>query len=516
MNRLQALVLAALCLPAPVVLAQTSIVHQIQGGLGFGWAVSALSDIDGDGIKELLIASAPGNGYGLYSGRTGQVIHQQSATGYGFSIAEVGDLNGDARSDFAIGNPTLNGNAGTVRVLSGVDGSTLLELHGRTNERFGHALAGVGDLNADGKPEILIGANGGSGRAFIHSGANGAVLHELSAPAAGNIRFGAGVTGMKDLTGDGINDLAVAAPKEGAGAVYLYSGLNVSQIRRIAATSGAFSFGGFFTGDAGDVDADGKHDLYVGDADASNSDGRAQVFSGADGRELFRIDGANGEGVGPGRGAGDVDGDGHADLIVGSYLAAGGGRVRVFSGKSGAVLETFNSPAAGMTFGFDAVGVGDLNNDGKLDFLVGANNGARAYAIAGNTARPFAIQAATTGAWHDAARPGHGFFIQILPGQRMLAIWFAFDNAGQREWFGGVGTYQGNQALIDATIYRGGRFPPRHDPATVQGEPWGTLRFTFTDCHKGMVAFETTRPGFATGSMSLDRITLPEGLSCAP
>src|SRR5689334_5614289 len=52
------------------------------------------------------------------------------------------------------------------------------------------------------------------------------------------------------------------------------------------------------------------------------------------------------------------------------------------------------------------------------------------------------IGPAFTGHWYDPAQSGHGIFVEILPDNRFLAWWFAFNPEGtQQSWFGGVGTY---------------------------------------------------------------------------
>jgi plastocyanin len=120
-----------------------------------------------------------------------------------------------------------------------------------------------------------------------------------------------------------------------------------------------------------------------------------------------------------------------------------------------------------------------------------------------------------TGAWYDPPQSGHGLFLEVLPGGRLLAWWFAFGPDGTQSWFGGVGTYAGNVATITQVIQTtGGKWIPNFDPSKLVQIPWGTLTFTFTDCNSGRVDFNSPVPGYGTGSMNLTRLTLPAGLTC--
>ncbi len=106
------------------------------------------------------------------------------------------------------------------------------------------------------------------------------------------------------------------------------------------------------------------------------STGRVYVHSGKDGRRLLTLTGESaGEGFGTSPStAGDVDGDGHADLIVGAWqhasAAISGGRAYLYSGKDGRLMKTFACRTPGDPFGFDAVSIGDIDGDGAIDFLI--------------------------------------------------------------------------------------------------------------------------------------------------
>ena len=71
--------------------------------------------------------------------------------------------------------------------------------------------------------------------------------------------------------------------------------------------------------------------------------------------------------------SGDVDGDGFADVITGAG-AGGGPHVRVFSGKTGALMREFFAYEAPFLGGV-TVASGDLDGDGKADIITGAGAG---------------------------------------------------------------------------------------------------------------------------------------------
>ena len=128
---------------------------------------------------------------------------------------------------------------------------------------------------------------------------------------------------------------------------------------------------------------------------------------------------------------------------------------------------------------------------------------------------PVTAAAGMTGAWYDPAQPGHGLVVEALPGNQMLATWFAFNPAGtEQSWFLGVGNVGGNTATITSVVQpTGGRFIPNFDPSKIINNAWGTLTLTFTDCDHGKVDFASTA-GYGNGSMNLTRLTRPAGVVC--
>lgn len=373
------------------------------GGDQFGWIARNAGDLDGDAVNDV-VTSAPTRANGgtsagrvyAYSGRTGELLWQADGDPgdlLGLGINPARDVNADGIPDVVAGAPGAN----EVVLYSGRDGAVLRVLEGVVEgEAFGQRVIGVGDVDRDGHGDVLVGAPGsavageGSGRAYLFSGRTGRALLTLDGEAAGDA-FGSAVGGR--TTPEGAFLLVVGAPNAGEGdrgATYVYDDLTGRPAFVIGPDASDAQLGGMFVSAVGDVDGDGALDVYAADFSGNTAgpgSGRVFVHSGASGARLLDISGETaGEGFGIGiADAGDVDGDGHDDLVVGSWQYAGaapsGGRIYLYSGADGRLIRTITGKVMGETLGFDTTGMGDVDGDGHLDFLVtsawSAVNGAR-------------------------------------------------------------------------------------------------------------------------------------------
>lgn len=130
-----------------------------------------------------------------------------------------------------------------------------------------------------------------------------------------------------------------------------------------------------------------------------------------------------------------------------------------------------------------------------------------------------------SGNWYNpsANQGGHGFQIEILPGNGILAIWFVFNPAGNAQtWIYSQGSYDPtkNTVSVDAFLEQGQglEFPPNYNPVGLTATPWGQIQFTFTDCNNGTVAWKSNAASAAAGygdvSFPIARLTNIAGTTC--
>ena len=126
------------------------------------------------------------------------------------------------------------------------------------------------------------------------------------------------------------------------------------------------------------------------------------------------------------------------------------------------------------------------------------------------------ISAGFTGNWFDPASSGHGFSIEVLPDNVMLAQWYAFAPEGGQAWISAMGPITGNSAVLQGyfPVGPGGRFPPQFNPGQLSNQFWGTITFVFSDCNTGQVSWQSAIDGYGSGWLPITRLTMPAGLSC--
>ena len=293
--------------------ADATLLGLVSGDLT-GQSVTAAGDVDGDGFGDVLVGvwgddnratnagaayllSGPLEGGVSLGGATARLLGYAASDFAGFRVAGAGDVDGDGLDDLLVGayasNPGGVNSAGTAYVVLGpVSGDVYLHtadgrIEGALAQDFtGRSVAGVGDIDGDGKDDVLVGATGvdtaGSqaGAAYLALGpATGAldVATDMQATfdgEQGSASAGRAVGPAGDVDGDGFADLLIGADGEDLsgndrGAVYVVQGpvtgtmsLEDAYGRAVGATDDVGA-GWSLAGDA-DLDGDGRSDLLVG------------------------------------------------------------------------------------------------------------------------------------------------------------------------------------------------------------------------------------------------------------
>ncbi|MBL8803680.1 MAG: FG-GAP repeat protein, partial [Planctomycetes bacterium] len=300
-----------LAIPPPVVAGYAQLISGASGAVlhtfpappgaqRFGHSVAAFDDLDGDGVEDLLIGAsgasgAPGYVY-IFSGASFAQLRRDGltlSTNCGAAVERIADVTGDGVDEYAVGAPAFepyNWTTGHYYAAAGgrvalIDGASGVELWSDFlgaqdwGSQLGWSLALLGDVDLDGVADLAVGmrdegdpatiACHSNGEVRVYSGATGTLIRthpRLSICGT----YGASVTSMGDLNGDGAQDYVGGEPGwwlglDGAAHLRVFNGRTGQLMAWVLTGPQVLTGNGFGAAlTAGDANGDGLIDLVVG------------------------------------------------------------------------------------------------------------------------------------------------------------------------------------------------------------------------------------------------------------
>jgi len=353
-------------------------------------------------------------------------------TQYGYSAANIGDLDGDGVNDLAVGQP-VNRSGCTSQIHKGAVQIHFLNADGtlkstkelcestsgiaiQNGARFGSSVAGLGDIDGDGTPDIAVGAylTGTKNRGevdIILMNSDGSVKDQVTHRSGGDVgtlgggtQLGSAVENIGDLNGDGRNDIAMGGwncdcgGANNSGLVIIgflesdggfSSTVNIQRGTANGPSLTASDAYGNAIANIGDLDGDGVQEIAVASKNDAGDSGEIHIhYMNTDGsidstvelndNHISQLSTTTGIAL---EGLGDIDGDGVGDMVVGikgsdETGTNRGGVLLVYLNEDGSVESTveFNdSTTNGPTlsdndlFGKAIANMGDLDGYAKFN-----------------------------------------------------------------------------------------------------------------------------------------------------
>lgn len=347
------------------------------------YSIVGVADFDSDGHEDVMVARSFGIGSEdlliLYGDGASNFVPSAPLGSDATDYVRIGDVNGDGRPD--ITGLKYHGSPGSSLVVILNRGSRTFERASETAPMSRPAAVVLGDLNGDGRPEVIVTFGSLNGLGVLMNRGDGSFL----APAV-YAQFGARSPVVADFTGDSVPDVAVCSPDQASVSVLP----NIGDGRLV---SPHYYGDGFLSHLANsvrlaDLDGDGSLDLV-------------DVLSTNPGRQLaIRYNQGNGH-FGPAASlpapptteslvALDIEGDGSNDVVT----ADRAGTLSIFTNQRDAGFLSFRSIDAG--FGAVQVKAADFNSDQRPDLVVGGDFGLGVFLNGGSFSGPVGVVSSAT------------------------------------------------------------------------------------------------------------------------
>lgn len=308
-----------------------------------------------------------------------EIVAPEDSVLFGKAMMSGGDANGDGYDDILIADTQyedeLSGGHGKIFMYSGADRSLLWSfistLPAESDYRDGINAHFLGDINNDSCADVIIGFPGvlkHRGAVGVYSGKTGEVLAFYEGEAPDDYYMGRDVTGLGDVNNDKVGDYAYVSEYGELGTIIVRSGKDhsvISIIHQDYPRRIAY---------AGDINQDGSADLIIGSWESSAGNHRGiSVYSGKTGHKIYEVPFPRGyEDMEFGymlAGGTDVTGDKIPDILALSDFRSDRNRIYLISGADGSLVRDYIIPEtqAGMVLRFT-----DMNGDGQPEVLIGS------------------------------------------------------------------------------------------------------------------------------------------------
>lgn len=348
----------------------------------------AIGDIDGDGKADMVVANTDASTISIYRNihSSGVVTSGSFDTKTDFTTLAsplaiaLDDADGDGKKDIVV----INAGTGALSVFRNTSSSGSISLATRVDFTLGASGRSIalGDINGDGRPEIIAGTNG-SLYVYPNNATAGTITTgSFDAPVALYTGGGQFNITVQDIDGDTKTDITGTEFTGAAANLFILRNIHTTGSITTGSLASKVNFAVTTTANpfsapaTGDLDGDGKPDLALANPTENNVwiykniSANGSITTGSLAAPVKISTGTTPLSVA----IGDITGDGKADIFVTNNAD---NTVTTLRNKTTAGTITASSFPEKIDFstaaGSSGLTAGDFNNDGKMELVVSAS-----------------------------------------------------------------------------------------------------------------------------------------------